>query len=636
MTMNTMMALVIAALAVAPSDQLAFGDRFFNNNEYSKAEAEYVALKGNPSVPADELEYRLAECARQQNRPAEALAGFRRLLFAYQNSRHADTARLVVAMALEGEDRIRMLRLLDSDRVAPALRAEALFRLGEATGDAAYYERSVKCDRRGRFSSLAQMRRATILAQDGRSESRRQAVTLFLEVAFGKDAKQAENALYMAATTSFADRQYGESESLARRYLKIYPKGSRVEDCREMLVWCGFLSGKFADALAQCGDLHSDGIDYVRAAATLAGGDGKSARPLLVEYLDRYPQGRYRRDAELAVSRIDYAAAQASSDASGSVEAARRSLLLSGSAEDRIRLAWALEQAGRTDEALREYLTVAEKHPNGEEAALAMYRKALIDLRAERWDAAELALSEALAGKLDSQRRADARYWRGMAALRLGHLAEGVAELQTALKDGLTLDRSREARLALADVDFNAGRTNEAVRAYAELVRDGACARMSASKAHTIGRLMPPAEKKTCAQMLVKSESPEWRQAGWAMLGDAEEAMGHIAAAAAAWERCAAEPCETEALAEIAVRLGRLRSANGDCAGAEAILKKAVSLSARNASRRAAAYLALARNSELAGDPKSAKGYATVVATLFEGKPEAAEAAVILNRLEEK
>lgn len=633
--MSATILLFAAALAVAPADRFSFADRLFNKGEYALAASEYAALEGEKSIAADALLYRRAECDRALGKDESAQANFKKLLADYPLSSFADTARLRLALAASGEERMRQLKLLDSDRVKSALRAEALYHLGEATGDADAYVRCAKADPSGPYRLHAVLRRAAILSKSAKAEDRRLAVSLFLEVAFA-DAKLGESALYLAAATSFADRQYDEAGSLLRRYLKGHPNGQHVAECVEMSAWCDYFGGKFADAIAACGDGRTDGTAYVRASATQAAGDTVRAKALLANYLADYPQGRYRKDAELALARIDYAAAETAGDAARTVESARRSLALSGSASDRIRLAWAYEKSGKPDEAAREYVVVAEKHPGTSEAATAMYQKAMIDLRAQRWAAAELALQEALAGKLDASRRAEAQYWRGMAAVRLGHEQEGAAALRSAMDNRLSLDLSREARLTLADIDFNAGRTNEAVQAYAQLVRDGATARMSAAKTYAVGKLMAPAEKKLCAEALAKSPSAEWRQAGYALLAEAEGALGNLAAEQVAMEKCAAEPCETESLAKVAVKLGWLRSKYGDHAGAEAILKKAVALNAKDNNARAEAYLALAMNASSQGNREAAKGYATVVVTLFENTPSANGAKGLLKTLEAK
>ena len=68
--------LAAAALAVAPADRLALADRLFNRGAYADARAEYAALKGESSLAADDLLYRLAECDRALSRPEDARVSY--------------------------------------------------------------------------------------------------------------------------------------------------------------------------------------------------------------------------------------------------------------------------------------------------------------------------------------------------------------------------------------------------------------------------------------------------------------------------------------------------------------------------------------------------------------------------------
>ena len=81
----TLSALILAAIAVLPADRLAMADRLFNRGEYAAARAEYAALDGEKSVPAEELLYRLAECDRAMGKSAPLAADAR----ARRNARRA-------------------------------------------------------------------------------------------------------------------------------------------------------------------------------------------------------------------------------------------------------------------------------------------------------------------------------------------------------------------------------------------------------------------------------------------------------------------------------------------------------------------------------------------------------------------
>jgi len=406
-----------------------------------------------------------------------------------------------------------------------------------------------------------------------------------------------------------------------------------------MAAWSAYMTGRYTEAIALCGEGASDDTAYLLAAARYAAGDAAQAKTLFQSYLERFPHGRYRAAVELPLARMEFDDAEKTDDATRTIEAARRSAALSKSAADRLRLAWALEKGARTEEARAEYARLAIDFPQTEEAAEALFREAMIELRAHRWSSAELLLAEALATGRGQSRRAESLYWRGVAANRMGHDAEAAGFLNEALKLGLSLDEAREARLMLADDDFKAGRLKEAKAAYAALVRAGACERMSAAKMRSVGRflLTCPAgedavdEAKMCARALAANGgSAEWRQAGYSLLGQAEEAAGAYSAAIDAYRRARDEKVRTEDSAAVALALGRLLSKADEHGEADACLKEAVQLSARDNARRAEAYVWLAKNCEAMTDYRGAVAYAMIVVSLFDDRAALDEAKKIL------
>ena len=623
------LAAIALAIAVLPADRLAMADRLFNRGRYEDAAAEYRALVGVKSVAADELLFRLAECDRVAGRNAEARAGYAEIFNKHPDSRHAARARFMYAMGAQGIERRRLLMELDSDRVATDIRAAALYYLGSEASDEALLGRCVKLDPKGKYAPYANLKIGTMLNASDDPAKRRKGVETLLGIAFG-GSPMADEALYLAALQCYRDKKYGEAGSLFRRYRKMHPKGEHFEETRSMSVWCDFLEGRYADAAAGCGDGETDDLAYVRAACAYATGDNENALRLFRKYLDDHPEGRYRADAELPIARMEFDAARKAEDASKAVESARRSFGLSKLASDQLRLAWAYEKAGKPEAAVAEYEQVAKKFPGGEEAAEALYRRAMISAADGNWSGAELALAEAMAtGKL-GKRKASALYWRGIAAVKLSHEETGAGYLRQALEEGLGLDEAREARLMLADFDYRAGRTDAAKTAYVALVKEGACARMSAARILAVGRFIGGEEAETCAKELAKSDSPEWRQAGWELLGEREESREAYAAAIESYRKALAEPVRTEALATAVLRLGKLEFRAGEFDRADVTLKKAIALNASDARARAEAYVTLAKNAEGKGDAKSAVAYATVVMSLFDDEALCAEAKKII------
>ena len=624
-------AFLLIAIAVLPSDRLTMADRLFNKGQYADAAAEYRALVGEKSIAADELLFRLAECDRVSGKDAEALRGYSELFTKHPDSKHAARARFMYAMGFKGLERRKILAELDSDRVDLETRTAALYHLGSETSDGDLLVKCVKLDPKGKYAPYANLKYGTLLNASADPAERRKGLEVLLGIAFGR-GPLAEEALYLSAIQSYREKKYAEAGSLFRRYRKSYPKGEHSDDCRTMSAWCDFTEGRYADAAASCGEGELDDLAYIRAACAYSTGDTDKALNLFRKYLEDYPQGRYRADAELPIARIEFDLAQKTNDVSKTIESAKRGFSLSKLAADQLRLAWAYEKAGKPDEATAEYVQVASKFPGSAEAAEAMYRKAMLDARNENWSATELALAEALsAGKLASQYRADALYWRGVAAMRLGHEAEGAVFLEQAIAAGIGLDESREARLMIADCDYRGGRIELAKKAYVALVKEGACERMSAARILTVGKLVGGAEAEICAKALAENDAPEWRQAGWTLLGECEEKREAYAAAIESYRKALAEKVRTETAAVAALRLGKLEFRAGEFERAEATLKNAIALNAADAAARADAYLALAQVSGAKGDWKSAVSYATVITSLFEGTASCAEAHKIIE-----
>jgi len=624
-------ALLLAAAAVLPADRLAMADRLFNRGEYAAARTEYAALSGEASLAADEVLYRLAECDRAQGRLAEARREYGALLEKFPTSAHADRARLMRALAGTPEERAAELRILDSDRVADDVRAAALYYLGSAANDPELLGRSIRLDPKGKYAAYADFHRASILVKSPDPAARRKAVEILLGIAFGRETQFSEDALYLAAVQSYSERKYGEAASIFGRYLRRYPGGRHAADVRTMTAWSNYLNGKYADAAALCGDGATDDFAYLRGACAYATGDNATAQRLLKEYLDRFPQGKYRSNAELPLARMGFDTATTGGNEAGVIENAKRAYALSGLSGDSLRLAWAYEKCGKEAEAEAQYVETAKKFPATDDAAEALFRKAMVDARAKRWSACDLALAEALASGRNPKRRAESLYWRGASAMQLGHEAEGAGFLREALALGISLDESREARLMLADVAFRGGRTDEARDAYAKLVREGACERMNAAKTLAVGKLLGGEEAKTCALALAKAGSAEWRQAGYALLGAAEERSGNFTQAVDAYRKAMEEKACVADLAPAALALGKLEAKAGERERAAATLARAVELNAASPRARAEAYVALARNAEAGGDVATARKYATVVTALFADAELCAEAQKVLD-----
>ena len=634
--MSFIYAALVLGISVLPADRLVMADRLFNRGEYAAAAKEYAALEVGEGVAEDALLYRRAECARQLGDQKLASECYRRLQSAFPDSQYARRSMLFAALAEKGEARIRLLKALDADRTDNATRAAALYHLGVETSDPAAFERSVKVDPKGKYADYSTLRRGMLLEASEDPQIRRKGVELLLSLAFG-GGPLAEESLYLAAVQSYRAKRYGEAGTLFRRYRKMFASGKHADEVKMMSVWCDYLGGHYSEVELACADGQTDDFAYLRASCAYALGDKVRAAGLFRRYLDDYPQGRYRKEAELPLARSEFEQARKENDAQKTLAAAKRAAALSTDYSDRMRLAWAHENAGDADAAQREYLEIARANTNSEVAAEALYQKAMTDIRREKWSAAELALAEAKASGKLACRRGEVDYWRGIAAMRCGHEAEGTKFFESALALGLDLDQSREARLALADSKLRAGNAEAARSEYSKLVREGACERMSTSRIYEVAQIFAGKEEcAICANALVASASAEWRQTGYRLLGEYEESCSRFTVAIDVYRKALAEPVQTESAAIAALSLGVLEMRAGEHSAAEKTLEMSVKLNASDVKRRARSYLALAENAALAGDRKKAVGYATVVSSLFDDAELTAAAAKILRSYSEE
>lgn len=624
--------ILLATAAVLPIDRLAMADRLFSRGRYAEAAAEYEALAGESSLAADEILCRRGECARLMGRSEEAVKAFERLVEDHPRSKYCNRAKLLLALSLpeRSERRIRLLKDLDAPGVDKSMRSAALYHLGVDVSDTNALERAYKIDSSGRYAVYAQFRLACALGESKDAAVRRRSVEMLLDIAFGK-GELADDALYMAASRCFNDQRHSEAQSLLSRYLKKYPGNKNCAEARVMLAWSCFYGGKYSEAVKFCEGGSGEDFDMIRAASAFHLMEHEKAIGLFRKYLADHPRGNMRKEAEFLLARLEYDVAVKGEKWTEALEASKRALKHSKNPADALRHAWVVEKGGNAEEAIRLYRELAGNHPGSAEAAEALFRKAMVDAGKERWPAVDVTLAEALAtGKL-GRFRPQALYWRAVAAVKLGHeesAAKLFAEAETA---GLSLDLSREARLAMAFIDLNAGRVEAAKPRLSELVRQGAAERMSASQVYAAAKVLDAEDSLSCARYLSRSDSPQWRQIGFWLVGDIEERRSAYSAAVEAYRQSLKETVRTPESATAVLALGKLETRLGEYVLAEATLKEAVKLNADDRKRRAEAYVALAANQLARGDKRSAKAYATVVVTLFEGESACAEAQKIIS-----
>ena len=579
-----------ASLALAPADRLQMADKMFAKGLYAEAAQEYAALKGDRTVSADDITFRIAECNRLCGREKEALEAYDSLIL----------------------------------RDIPAsMRAVALYRLACAKNDISLFRMCEQTDPSGRYASFARLKRALLLAKTDRTAERREATGIFLELSMSSEKSIAEEALYAAATLAYGDKRWNEAAILFGRLIKTYPGTSRAKAATVPYAWSAFLAGRYTECMSACGDSETDDLFYLRASSMIALDRKKQGLEELARYLEVHPRGRYRASAETPVQRARFDAAAKKGDMAAAVQAAKLAAA-SGTASDALRLAWAHEKAGALDEARAEYRRIAAKWPKDPVAGEALFANALADLRAGNWNAGDLALEETLRRFPEFPRKNEALYWRGVAAMRLGHEAEGVLRLEEALKIGLSLDQIREANLLIADVEARTGKTAEAAERYSKLLASGAADRMAAAHLVSVMKLLANHSKwepmlAGARALSARSQDAAFTQIAAAREGQALEGLARSDEAIDSYRVAMSIKADTEEVAAASLALGQLEFRKGEFAAAEKTLAEAI---VRNAGpdglkARAKAYRILADVCRAKGDNLKAKGYETVLKELF-------------------
>ena len=296
----------------------------------------------------------------------------------------------------------------------------------------------------------------------------------------------------------------------------------------------------------------------------------------------------------------------------------------------RFAAASALAAAGRGSEALTQWQTLLRDFPDCDEAPEALFQEALEEMREERRVDAIRSFETLLRRFPDHARSAEAKFWRGEALRSGGDLRGAEASYRDALASSPNESVGRDARFALAAVLRETGRDEESAEIFAGLLDSGADA----------GRFPPgllawlsarqcadgdAARAADSARLLAQSgPTDEWKQTGWTLLGRAERQAGHPREAEEAFDKAHSIGVEGETAAEAALRLGELRLARGDAAGADAPLRAAVRLAAAPDKQglRVRAYVALGRAALAAGNSDAAARYLLTVCMLYRDPEE--------------
>ncbi|HOW96329.1 MAG TPA: tetratricopeptide repeat protein [Kiritimatiellia bacterium] len=582
----------LAALAAGaqtnapPSDRMEFADGLYVRGMYDLAVKEYLLVIRDepPGVAIDAALFRAGECHRQLGRREMAERYYKRILTDFPQSPHRFLAEfrraelfVTAGQYLDGANLLRAL--LDAgppDDVAASAAyflGTSLDKLGQA-GEAEQHLQTV-IDRHPKspFYGYACQALADLGQRTGKPAA--EVRDLYRRAAEQPATPRAgAEALFQWAEHAFKAGDFEESAKAYEQLLEKYPGDRRVPEARLQIAWAFLQSGKNAAALKLAEERLAAGEEagredwlYIKANALRQLQRTDLALAAYDELMMQFPSGPRRPAAAYEKALIAFRRGQhekvveqlAGLAPSAAVE------------EDR---GWLLAESyaalNRSAEALEQFQALAEKFPESDRAAQALYRQAELQQAAEDFAAAAEACRKiaekysrdplvpdalftagycharldrhdealrdwtALLEKHPDYRQSDvALYQVAVAQIRLGKESDARRTLERLLKDYSKTERAVDALVALSILHEQAGKLDkaeEAVRdalarkpAEAELPRlkyrlatllqkqgreDESAALLQALLDTPIRRDMPPAMLEWLADLQLRHEAP--------------------------------------------------------------------------------------------------------------------------------
>ena len=452
-----------AQLASAlPADRLALANQLARRGLYAEALKEYEAIRNEPSLPRDEVRFRMGEAYRHVNRPADALVAYDELLKNHPQSRYVDYARLNRALLLDGEARVAELSALNHAGAPEQIRVNALYFLGEAAEKShnpkaaiSWYQKASATSPSNDVARFANLRCAQLLAASADANDRRRAQSIYLDMAYGKDPALAKESLFSAGMLSYREGRYPEASGLFSMLTAKFPGSDRAKECAIFAAWANFLSGRYSETLKIAVPLRSDGNEdaYYLVASSLRYLERRADAVAAYDAaLKAFPNGTHR-DAEwferLGVLAADgnhkavlaalaerphppekaaarawsygCEAAIAMTNFTQAIEFARLAATKTDekTAVDAVhRLAWLYEKTGDWTRSAQAYRMLAEKWPASKIAPQALYLAGVTEAKAGRSDQACADWTRLLASHPESPYAGEALYSRAMEELR--------------------------------------------------------------------------------------------------------------------------------------------------------------------------------------------------------------------------
>jgi len=447
---------------VLPADRFAFAGRLAKMGMHAEAAREYETLRGEKSLPGDEVLYRLAEAYRNAKRTQEANAAYARLLKDFPASRFVDYARLNTALLKEGAAREAELARLDHPQAPERIRASALYWLGqgaEARQDAsaavAYYQRAAAVSATNDVARFARLRAAGLQAASADAAERQKALFAYLDLMMVDDKALAAEANFFAAMLAYREGRHENATHLFRQLSERYPDSARVHESRVYAAWSSYLSGRYSEALALATPLRADGNEdahYLVAVSLKALERRADALEAYAALQQAFPAGRYagaawfdrisilaaegrqqavlealkersEPPAELA-ERAWAMGCEAAITVTNLAQAVEYARLIARRPESPLapnathRLAWLLEKTGDHARSAVAYRALADRWPKGPLAAQGLYQAGVAERQMGRAEQACADWTRLLANYPDSPFAAEALYARAMEEIR--------------------------------------------------------------------------------------------------------------------------------------------------------------------------------------------------------------------------
>jgi len=312
----------LGAFAVDPvelTDRLQLADGLFRRSLFDLAAREYAALSESQDVQGlDNVLFRLGECYRRLKKMPEAEAAYKRLVDSFPASPNTPRAHLQRALILMDAGGVSLeaaaasFEKLIVPSMSPEVRSAALYHLGETlermnrpTDAQAKYELLCTEFADTDYGMYAGLRMAWLLTKNGKTEDRRRALGIYLDLIHkAKDPMVAEESSFFAAQAALLDERYEESANLFQSLRVRFPKSPHVKESALSAGWANYYAGRYKEG-SEVLDVILDDVKnpareevlYVKANCLRQLEKRDEAVAMYAKQLAEFPEGRLMKQA---------------------------------------------------------------------------------------------------------------------------------------------------------------------------------------------------------------------------------------------------------------------------------------------------------------------------------------------------